>query len=283
MIYKNNLTLTIKEIADLKEGHKTLHEITKNHDYSGMIAPLPTKVKGQIYKFNKKRRNAEFMYGIIIDDGGNIVSEKQGNKKREEFHVPDSMKERLKNREQFHKCYNQLTYDEDGEPLGYGACLTYPNISNFFMTQWVHSRDDVTYNYKSITCIGANGSQMTMSVVDEKKFRNALKAVPDDENGLPEEHQVIDPLASRLAGNNGSYNKFVKNCEDSTEKHLEEYTQNAKNNGVNTNTKKFQKQLKKEKKEYQMEYSKQNMEKELSENFKEFEDIGITFTIGWLK
>lgn len=282
-MYYNTPTLTIKEIVDIKEGHKTLQEITKNHDYSGMIAPLPNKVKGQINKFNKKRRNAEFMYGIIIDDEGNIVSEKQGNKKREEFHVPDSMKERLKNREQFHKCYNQLTYDEDGEPLGYGACLTYPNISNFFMTQWVHSRDDKTYNYKSITCIGANGSQMTMSVVDEKKFRNALNDLPNDEYGLPDEHRLIDPLASRLAGNNGSYNKFVKNCEDKTKNHLEKYIQNAKDNGINTDTKKFQNQLKEEKRQYQMEYSKQNMAKELSENFNEFEDIGIKFTIGWLK
>lgn len=122
-----------------------------------------------------------------------------------------------------------------------------------------------------------------MSVVDEKKFRNALNDLPNDEDGLLDEHRLIDPLASRLAGNNGSYNKFVKNCEDNTKNHLEKYIQNAKDNGINTDTKKFQNQLKEEKRQYQMEYSKRNMAKELSGNFKEFEDIGIKFTIGWLK
>ena len=68
MIYKNTPTLTIKEIADLKEGHKNLQEITKNHDYHGMIGSLNTHVKGTLYKFNQKHRNERYRYSAIIDD-----------------------------------------------------------------------------------------------------------------------------------------------------------------------------------------------------------------------
>lgn len=269
MLYKNSLRLTIKEIADIKEGKKSLDELNKNHDYSGMTASLPTRVKGTLYKFNQRHRDSKYMYGAIIDDKGNILSEKEGDKKNPEYEWTDEMREKRKNREQFHRTYNQI------ENEGYGVCLTYPEITNMYKSGWVHNSEDVSYPWKSISVEGSNGSRMSIVCVDENKLRNSMGW--EDENG------IMQKLSANLTGRNGTYTQFVKECNESTDKHMEKYTENAKNNGVNIKSKTFQKQYNEEKYNYQMEYSKENMEKKLSSNFKEFEKYGLELNIGWLK
>ena len=285
---KGTLILNIKDLALLKsnpeeyykkEYHKN-HDIIKNHDYHGMIGSLNNHVKGTLYKFNKKHRNDRYRYSAIIDDAGNILSEKEGDKDKIIVDWTDEAKERQKEGEMFHlamtRTYaNRYQRDEDIRHLtkweeGYGT-LDYPDVDNRFNhEEWRQP------SWKSISSEGADGTRMTLAITDMDKFNKTVETGADWNDSSPYYNQVVKDYGANL-------NRFRTKAKNSTETHMKEYINNAEKEGVDINSDSFKKQAQQERRDFQKEFFINNAEKEFNSTIKNAKKFGMELTIGWMK
>ncbi len=266
-------------------------EIEKCNYYTGMISSLPTKVKGTMNKFNQDTRGLEHEKGIVITDKGETVMERDdGN----EFsvNVPWSgiPYEIL-------KAHIGLNVDHN-HPLqqgfeGFATCLSEADIyhlaqlrpknldSNLKPLKDENGHYEYEFAYKSVSAEGGNGSRMTLSIVDEDRFR-----------AFAYENGDINPKFRRgikhFCGENGTYSRFLRGSRQETTEHMKEWgtdylKQARKKDKENLSLTSFLKGVHDERMNYQKEYCQDYMEYALSGDVRFFNSIGLELSFGWVK
>lgn len=191
---KNSLKLTIKEIADLKEGRKTLEEIEKTHDGTSMgtIGPILDELcrtkgtKKQVLAFDE---NGKKVYEI--DDNGKNdngiqhlerdISSIDGEKKN--LHGVVSENRTLSGRTVADIEYN------DGE-------LNIPDYNQ--LKSLCTTNEDGDYLLRSYTMISDNGSRMTF--IKNNNF---------DKSNHKEYRQICKDIGKESKKYNKEYNSRV--------------------------------------------------------------------------
>lgn len=148
------MRLTIREIADLKEGRKSLDEITKTHDGTSL-----GKISSVMDKWTQSKVGKRDYSSVSFTEDGQIV---QGSELRE----------------------NQLSdlhrMDNSGENGTYTCTRIYENGSveyqstdiphHFIMNDLMDKNKDGEYLNRSISLVSYNGTRMT--VVRNNKFND---------------------------------------------------------------------------------------------------------------
>ena len=208
------MKLTINEIADLKEGRKTLDEITKTHDGTSM-----GKINYWINRFSRDYRLDEYQgVQIVNEDNRNILTGQYvGEKGKVTRHKnikdlpPNS--HMIKNvglpndpngtGEHSDREYGLFA----GKPADYDPDQSFTPFKDKDMKEFNTKNDDGEYIFRSTTLISRGGMTMSLlrnnnfSADDEKQFNKVCKElskeIPNSIYDVDESTTLYDILSKK--------------------------------------------------------------------------------------
>lgn len=200
---ENSLKLTIKQIADLKEGRRTLQEITKTHDGTSMGG-----LRSNIQNFKQKYATANWKHIISYDENGNVVNHSQLTEFQIEYlKIPSEVYNNNKNMDLISNLgHEDLTASAFGvtDPVDYEDKYSGFDILDY--DQLIQRNKDGDYVYKSVTTVSPNGSSLTLiknnkfSIKDEKKYQDLTRKMHYDLKDFVKKCQLDYEIQSARLG-----------------------------------------------------------------------------------
>lgn len=219
------MKLSIQEIADLKEGRKTLDEITKTHDGTSM-GGLRNNIKDIVKEYAKTIDRRTF----IFNEKGDKIAYYIGDWETDKNGIPKIKYDKL-NERNLDLIKTVSTYNEDYAGTGQhnnnlyglfddndGGGGRFPKDDNTFtpfrpkdMTEFLKKDDEGNYYFRSTTLVSTGGK--TMSLVknnnftkeDEKLFNKISREFQKDiDNYITEDKTFYEYISEK-----GYENKFA--------------------------------------------------------------------------
>lgn len=215
------MKLSIQEIADLKEGRKTLDEITKTHDGTNVWAKNPD-LKSALNNFGEKcsKESEEYIRytkdGVFQQDGTQVSFDKDRNRLTDE-EMTDLKKDN------YEECHFTTFYKHNTngdwklhESFKDNDCLP-PMIDKEDIFLLGHTNKNGEYLFRSVSAESESGYRVTLVRSDKFDFKTDKYELTTDEM-----HYDSALPFNKLSGNLGVYTRdYYKNYQKSFDKNEE--------------------------------------------------------------
>ena len=236
----------------------------------GLKSSLNNFIRQQLYKFFDETKTLEYEKVEYLDNHGNVLIKKKGDRHSWEVKGEDISKiiddnfNLIMDKGGFHITHNHpSSYRESDMDCGDFTCLSEADMNNLKKTfNWESKGIHDWYFNKSITGDCSNGTRMTL-------VRNTDSFNPS----------VFDKARDNLIKN---WRKYIKDSKENTKEALWDFVLvwQSKNNTTNLPSSDV---LDKEKVEIQKRFAKEHFQDYIQDNIKDFDETGFELSFEWIQ